>query len=158
MFLNSNLVVGALIHGHMACFAIGEPTVPKDSNTQVELLSHLLTRLQKKHGLDLSRMRVTIKCDNCCGELKNNPVLRWLTSLVSSSTIRAARLRNLRSGHPHEDIDQMFGSLTQYLVSHGSKAETSAAFEEHLKKFLDTLPRKHEKDCYVLRIDRARDW
>ena len=97
----------------MVCFAIVEPTVPKDRNTQIELLSHLLTRLQKKHGLDLSQMRATIKCDNCCRELKNNPLLRWLASLVSSGTTRAARLRNLRSGHSHEDIDQIFRSLAR---------------------------------------------
>ena len=151
-------IVGALLHGHCLAFGITEPTVPKDSNTQIELIAHLLTRLQKKHAVNLSQMRVTIQCDNCCRELKNNPVLRWLASNVSSGTIRAARVRNLRSGHSREDIDQIFGSLAQYLVTHGSKAETSAAFEEHIKKFLDTLPRKHEKDRYVVRIDRARDW
>ncbi|CAE7359672.1 unnamed protein product [Symbiodinium sp. CCMP2592] len=150
-------IVGVLAHGHLMALALTEPTVPKDSSTQLELLSHVLTRVQAS-GCKLQNMRLTVQCDNCCRELKNNQTLRWMASLVSRRILRAARLCNLRSGHSHEDIDQAFGSCAAFLVKKAAKAESSDSFQQHLTNFLEELPRPHEKERAVVRISRVRDW
>ena len=148
-------VTGIIVHGHLVAFALTEPTLPKDSNTQIAIMSHILTILQRR-GVVLPKMRLTVQCDNCCRELKNNPCLRWLGSLISAGLIRAGRLRSLRSGRSHEDIDQVFGACARSILS--CKAETSQIFKEHLHSFLETLPRRHEEARHVFRISRTRDW
>lgn len=74
-------ITGIIVHGHMLLFSVSEANVPKSSTTMIELLSHCLHLLSKK--LDLTRIQLQIQSDNTCREVKNNPVVRWLSSLTS---------------------------------------------------------------------------
>ena len=150
-------VTGVLVHGHAMLFALSEANVAKDSNSSIELLSHALTLVQRQ-GHDLSKFRVTVQCDNTCRELKNNQCMRYLAALVSNKVVRAARIRNLRSGHSHEDIDQIFGTCAKSIVASCNKAESSADFLRHLQEFVTALPRTYEEGRYAVRLERARDW
>ena len=150
-------MTGILAHGWCLAFALSEPSLPKDSSTQIELLARVLT-LVKQQGGDLSKMRVTLQVDNCSREAKSNQMLRFLTALVSNKTIRSARLRNLRSGRSHEDIGQVFGQIAQHLITSCKVAQTSDQFRQHLESFLQKIDRPHEKLRKVLKVSRTRDW
>ncbi|CAK9023441.1 unnamed protein product [Durusdinium trenchii] len=83
-------------------------------------------------------------------------MLRWLTSLVSSRTVRSASLSCLRSGHSHEDIDQHFGRLSQFLLrwkTLQSPDDTVAC----VRAFLDQ-GKFFEKERVVVAMNRTRDW
>ena len=75
-----------------------------------------------------------------------------------AGVLRGTALTNLRSGHSHEDIDQMFGSLASWLVKHGKQVETPADLLLIVQAFLEQLQRPHEKMRRVFHVDQARDW
>lgn len=75
-------VIGCILHGRGIMFAITDPDVPKDSNTHVELVAHLLTWVSQM-GENLSDLSITLQCDNTPRECKNNVMLSFLASLVS---------------------------------------------------------------------------
>ncbi|CAK9054939.1 FO synthase subunit 1, partial [Durusdinium trenchii] len=113
--------ISALIaHGHFVLFVVSSADMPKDSNACIEVTAHALQLLSER--LDLSRVTLNIQSDNTTREVKNNHYLRFLGMLVSHGIVYAARLHNLRSGHSHEDIDQLFGRLAAHLVK---KAKTA---------------------------------
>ena len=80
-------------------------------------------------------------------------------SLGSPGVIGGARLRQLRSGHSHEDIDQLFGRLCSYIARHARTAATPREFCVHIQRWLDEkLDRPHEllRECVLM--DQCRDW
>ena len=76
-------ITGVKIHGYGMFFAISRHDACKDSNHHCELLCHTLTLVQKKFGLDFSRMHLHVQSDNCVREVKNNTIARWCSSNVS---------------------------------------------------------------------------
>ena len=108
-------ISAAVCHGWCVVFMITPPETHKDSNTSIELLSHCLTKL-KQLGAFLPQMHINVQSDNTCRECKNSMMMRWISSLVSSRCVRSGSLTCLRSGHSHEDIDQHFGRLSQWLL------------------------------------------
>lgn len=148
-------ISAAIAHGWSVLFMVTPPETHKDSNTSIEVLSHTLT-LMRRQGADLPSMHINIQSDNTCRECKNSMMLRWLTSLVSSRTVRSASLSCLRSGHSHEDIDQHFGRLSQFLLrwkTLQSPDDTVAC----IRAFLDQ-GKFFEKERVVVAMNRTRDW
>ena len=72
--------------------------------------------------------------------------------------IHAARLRNLRSGHSHEDVDQAFGLLASHLAKRARKAVGPPEFRTIIQDWLDGATRVHEKGRYAVQVDQCRDW
>ena len=71
----------------------------------------------------------------------------------------AARHRNLRSGHSHEDIDQCFGQLAAFISKHGRTANGPPDFRSLIQRWMDsTLQRPYEKTSYAVILDQCRDW
>ena len=67
-------------------------------------------------------------------------------------------LRNLRSGHSHEDVDQFFGSLATYMVKHARHCETAGDVLQVVQAFLDQVPRPYEPLRRAFKVDAVRDW
>ena len=65
---------------------------------------------------------------------------------------------HLTTGHSHDDIDQIFGSLALHLVRHCRTAETTSDFVKSIDQFCKGARRPHEKTRVVCQIDRHRDW
>lgn len=150
-------VSACLAHGFALMFATSGHDHPKDASSCVEILAHLLTRL-KAAGINLARLHLHIQADNTTRELKNCTTLRFLSSLVSAGVLKGATLAHLRSGHSHEDLDQIFGSLALYLVKHSRQAETPSDFIEIIQRFADGAQRPFEKLRCVVHLDQHRDW
>ena len=149
-------LTGAIAHGHFVSLYLTEADVPKDSNTSMEIISHCIEQLSCRVNLEHTDLQ--IQCDNTTREIKNSHILRYCAGLVSSGVVRSMRVSTLRSGHSHEDIDQLFGQVAAHLRSlrNGS---TSDDFLESLKAFSrDGMQRPFEKDRYVVKLDQIRDW
>ena len=80
-------VIGLLAHGLTMMFAVSNPDHPKDSSCMAEVLCHLLTRLVKKHKLNLRDTTVHVFADNTSRETKNSTTLRLLTALTQRGTL-----------------------------------------------------------------------
>ncbi|CAK9099273.1 FO synthase subunit 1 [Durusdinium trenchii] len=68
-----------------------------------------------------------------------------ITGMICHGIIHAARLRNLRSGHSHEDVDQAFGLLASHLAKRARKAVGPPEFRTIIQDWLDGVTRVHEK-------------
>lgn len=68
-------------------------------------------------------------------------------------------MRCLRTGHSHEDLDQIFGQLCHYLARKAKFAVTPTDFAFHIQSWMDTsLRRPHERGRFVVEVDQARFW
>ncbi|CAK9065459.1 Uncharacterized protein SCF082_LOCUS33491 [Durusdinium trenchii] len=149
-------VTGAIAHGYFVSMYVTDSDVPKDSNTSLEIISHSLDLLSKY--TDLTRTDITIQCDNTPREIKNNHTLRYCAGAVSCGSVRSIKVCSLRSGHSHEDIDQVFGQCASFLKTVRSRL-TPDDFVDSLREFVqDVLCRPFEKDRHVWKLDTVREW
>ena len=150
-------VTGVLAHGFGLFFAASGHDHPKDASASVELLAYLISRLRDAR-VNLGRLHLHVQCDNTVRELKNCTTMRFLSALVGAGVLKAATMAHLRSGHSHEDLDQIFGSLALYLVKNSRQAETPQDFKEIMQRFADGAQRPYEKVRCVVHLDQHRDW
>ena len=156
--MRPKLHVSALIaHGRHIQIALAEADMPKDSNFCVEQIAASLEHLAAD-SVHLPSLHLWVQCDNTSRELKNNCTLRFLTGLVSSSALKGAKVSCLRTGHSHEDVDQLFGDLAGFIVGNLKICQTSDDFVEGIRKWLQGVHRPHERFRSVVRLDQVRDW
>ena len=73
--------------------------------------------------------------------------------------MHATRLRHLRSGHSHEDVDQVFGLLASHMAMRARNATGPPEFQGIIQDFLDNrLSRPHEPERHAVLLDQCRDW
>ena len=73
--------------------------------------------------------------------------------------IKSARLRMLRSGHSHEDVDQCFGRLASYMSRHAKTATGPHQFRDIIQEWMDSkLDRPYETERHAVLLDQCRDW
>ena len=149
-------IIGALLHGVSLNLVVCNHDHPKDSSVMAEIICYLLTRVGKT--IRLQDHFGHIVSDNTSRECKNNTQLRLLSALTSHGVIKGGSLRNLRSGHSHEDIDQLFGSAAQFVIRHARHVETPDQFVGVLQQFCATAHRPNEKERLVVKLDQHRDW
>ena len=146
-----------ILHGWGLNFYISEPNLCKDSNTSIEILSHCLTDVRDA-GFQLSSSKVCIQADNTCREVKNGITMRWLSALISDNIIKEAQMTFLRSGHSHEDVDQVFGHCADWVRRKLPVALTSEDFVRSINEFLKQLDRPHDPSRHCYKLDQTRDW
>ena len=82
-----------------------------------------------------------------------------LQSLLTSGIVRAARLQFLRSGHSHEDIDQVFGRLAAHIARRARRATGPHEFRDIIQNWLSNdLCRPYEPKRIAVVLDQVRDW
>lgn len=109
-------ITGVIVHGYFTLFTVSSPDFPKDSTTMIEIVAHCLTLLQNR-GVYLRDIALRVQADNTPREMKNNPFLNFLAFCVANQILHRASLSSLRTGHSHEDVDQLFGQLAKHLIS-----------------------------------------
>ena len=93
---------------------LSEADVKKDSNFTIEIVSHVLTRLQAMF-VNLASTDFHMVFDNTCRENKNNNVFRDCMYLTATKLVRSCTALSLMAGHTHKDIDQMLGRACKYV-------------------------------------------
>ena len=149
-------VTGCIAHGHCCMVAVSAPDTKKDGNASVEILAHMLTHLKQK-GIPLSQSHLVLQHDNTCREFKNHSGLRFCASQVSSKNLMGVTCSFLRTGHTHEDIDQMFSRMSKHL-QRVPVLQTPDDVCNTINDFLQEAHMPHEKDRRVTRMDTVRDW
>ena len=76
---------------------------------------------------------------------------------VSSHNLLSFQVSYLRSGHTHEDIDQIFSRMSKYL-QRVRTMHTLSDVVTTVQKFADSAKFPFEADRYVQVIDDVRDW
>lgn len=147
----------ALCHGRHLAMYISPPDLPKDSNSSAEMFLHSL-HLVSQSGVDLSACRVCLQADNTSREVKNGITMRLISSLVSDGIIAEGKMCHLRTGHSHEDIDQIFGQCAAFMSKHLREAQTSDDVIACLQRFCDQLHRPFERQRVVIKLDQCRNW
>lgn len=151
-------ITGVIAHGHLTLFSVSSQDLRKDSNTMVELVSHTLTLLSQR-GYNLRKCSLSVQCDNTTRELKNNPMMKYLCYLVSNSVVAKASLCALRTGHSHEDIDQLFGQLARFLATKARVAATPEDFVDIIQRWMDVaMKRPFEPGKHCVYLDQTRNW
>lgn len=82
---------------------------------------------------------LTLQADNTCREVKNGIVMRLMAALVSDGVILSDRMSFLRSGHSHEDVDQLFGSASTWMKNRVRSALASEDFLIALSSFRECI-------------------
>ena len=156
-FLRPSLEMSCVIaHGYNIVLAISPPHLKKDSSWCVDLISHSLHQLGK--SIDTRSIELIIQSDNCGRETKNNTLLRWAGLMTATFRLKRIELRFLETGHSHEDVDQYFSSVAQFIEEH-SEIHTANAFVDVLNKFhSDRKIRPHEAERAAYLVDATRDW
>lgn len=126
-----------ILHGRIVLSVLSPPSVPSNASRSCEILSHTLTLLSQE-GVDLRPLTINLQGDNCCKELKNTTLLRWLSLHISTHRVRSGCLIFLQSGHSHEDIDMHFSTISSW-YARNKELHTMNAFRQCLQDFYESL-------------------
>lgn len=67
-------------------------------------------------------------------------------------------MHHLRSGHSHEDLDQIFGGCALWIVKKGGCIQTPMQFCSIIQNFALSADRPHEPSRSVMLLDQHRPW
>ena len=147
-----------LIHGFCVLFYVSGPWVRHDSSWTAELLAHGLHTMQQQFpSVDLRSSHYATHGDNSSKELKNNCCLQLLSSLVGMHRLKYSSLSCLQSGHSHEDIDQLFSGLAQW-IGNSNEIHTADEYVAAIQAWLDkpsTRPTESYKKVFLVDCNRA---
>jgi hypothetical protein len=107
-------LVGVLNHGSdepAVCY-INDDTLPNDSNLNMQILLDVIQTEQDRHGYlpEVCYIQLDNAPDN-----KNKWLLTLCAILVAVNLFRKIKIGFLPTGHTHEDIDQLFSRIAEYL-------------------------------------------
>jgi len=108
-------VVGVWIQGSVLQFAISDDNLKKDSSTQIECICRAIEESYLKSNRCLP-LGLHVQQDNCCREGKNQHMLRFGIMLVVLGVYRWVSFCYLRTGHSHENIDQVFAQVVKAIA------------------------------------------
>ena len=111
---------------------------------------------QRVHGIRITLARINFGNVFWCVSVSDDGLAM---SLPLAGILCGARLRMLRSGHSHEDVDQTFGALAGHLSRRARRATGPHQFRDIIQNWLDTgLKRPFEPKRYAVLMDQVRDW
>lgn len=106
-------ITAALCHNRQVLVSVSPADWPKNTNVTVELIAATLNKLSQ-HGLCLKKAHLHLQLDNTSSSNKNNPLLRFCSSLTSNGVVKSVDVAFLRKGHTHEDTHVV---VSWFLVS-----------------------------------------
>lgn len=147
---------GVWIHGWKLFIPIGDESLKKDSQTQLETLARAISQLcVERGGLPLG---LHLQQDNCFREGKNKFVLLFMLIMVVSGSFRWASCGYLRTGHSHEDIDQVFSCIARLLK--GKSYQSPQGLIELLRSASQPgeVRKIHATDVSPYKLDQTALW
>ena len=111
-------VTGGMAHGWCTGIFIAQETMSHGSNAYVEVLCQLLDKV-----VELCRVQgrsfpvhLVLQADNTVAQTKNQYAAAFCSQMVGMQKFTTVTLNFLMVGHTHEDIDQLFALLCQYVI------------------------------------------
>ena len=150
-------MIACICHGYGLWLIQTLPFVAKDSSLTCDILTHVLHCLSVD-GLDCRSVDLRLQSDNTVRETKNNGTLRWLSMLIGSHRLARGELRCLSTGHSHEDVDQCFSVVSNYIQKE-KELHVPDDFTRVLTELVsDRTFRPHERIRKVELVSKVREW
>lgn len=108
-------IIGVKAHGHGQFFYIVPPDVPHTGDVTWSIIMDVINRIREASDRQLPG-KLWVQMDNTTSDNKTKVNLAMLRSVVESGCFREAHMGFLPKGHTHEDIDQAFSVIAQYLT------------------------------------------
>lgn len=111
-------VTGGIAHGWCTGIFIAQETMSHGSNAYVEVLCQLLDKVAEICRVQGRRFPVhlVLQADNTVAQTKNQYASAFCSQLVGMLKFATVTLNFLMVGHTHEDIDQLFALICQYVI------------------------------------------
>ena len=111
-------VTGGIAHGWCTAIFIAQETLSHGSNAYVEVLCQLLDQVAELCRVQGRRFPVhlVLQADNTVAQTKNQYAAAFCSQLVGMQKFSTVTLNFLMVGHTHEDIDQLFAMICQYVI------------------------------------------
>jgi len=139
-------VTGGIAHGWCTAIYIAQETLSHGSNAYVEVLCQLLdevSRLCRVHGRRFP-VRLALQADNTVAQTKNQYAAAFCSQLVGMEKFCTVTMNSLMVGHTHEDIDQLFAMICQYVIRR-HRWQTPEEFQRLVREALsDRIAEKDE--------------
>lgn len=107
-------LIGVKVHGHRSYVFIVDDNTPGGANLIADIVRRVLNDLNTRGELPYQNPTLYLQVDNC-SENKNKVVFGFLTHLVRLGIFQKIKVGFLMVGHTHEDIDQMFSTISGHL-------------------------------------------
>ena len=154
-------ITAVLVHGCGTYLYSHEPWVKKGSRLTCTVLSKTFEKLAedipafKERGLPKT---VFIQMDNCSGDNKNKIIFGYFLGLVESGCFDTVVVSFLLVGHTHEDVDQVFSRISEYLSTRSIYSLDE--FDEYVKAAVHSTksPNKETANVNVERISAVGDF
>ena len=111
-------VIGGIAHGWCTGIFIAQETMSHGSNAYVEVMCQLLEKVAEMCRSQGRRFPVhlVLQADNTVAQAKNQYASAFCSQLVGMGKFSTVTLNLLMVGHTHEDIDQFFSLICQYVI------------------------------------------
>ena len=111
-------VTGGVAHGWCTGIFIAQETMSHGSNAYVEVLCQLLDKVAELCRVQGRRFPVhlVLQADNTVAQTKNQYAAAFCSQMVGMHKFSTVTLNFLMVGHTHEDIDQLFALICQYVI------------------------------------------
>ena len=111
-------VTGGIAHGWCIGIFIAQETMSHGSNAYVEVLCQLLDKVAELCRVRGRRFPVhlVLQADNTVAQTKNQYASAFCSQMVGMQKFSTVTLNFLMVGHTHEDIDQLFALICQYVI------------------------------------------
>ena len=111
-------VTGGMAHGWCTGIFITQETLSHGSNAYVEVLCQLLDKVAELCRVQGRRFPVhlVLQADNTVAQTKNQYATAFCSQLVGMQKFSTVTMNFLMVGHTHEDIDQLFALICQYVI------------------------------------------
>lgn len=111
-------VTGGIAHGWCTAVFVAQETMSHGSNAYVEVLCLLLDKVSELCKVQGRRFPVhlILQADNTVAQTKNQYASAFCSQMVGLGKFCTVTMNFLMVGHTHEDIDQLFSLLCQYVI------------------------------------------
>jgi hypothetical protein len=134
------LANGVLDHSGKAFIFTAFKNISHDSNFTIECLQRTLENLEKEGENNFKfPPKLFLQMDNCWRENKNKFVMAYLSLLVHRKIFKEIEISFIPVGHTHEDIDQLFGTISSMLKSR--TAVTLKSFQRLVERSTQNNPK-----------------
>ena len=111
-------ITGGIAHGWCTCIFVAQETLTHGSNAYVEVLCQILDKVADMCKVQCRRFPVhlVLQADNTVAQTKNQYASAFCSQMVGMQKFSTVTLNFLMVGHTHEDIDQLFALICQYII------------------------------------------
>ena len=152
-------VTGGVAHGWCTGIFIAQETMSHGSNAYVEVLCQLLDKVAELCRVQGRRFPVhlVLQADNTVAQTKNQYAAAFCSQMVGMRKFSTVTLNFLMVGHTHEDIDQLFALICQYIIRR-HRWQTPEEFQRLVQESLARKVAEKNEVLVVRGIRSIRDY